>query len=189
MEKVKQYYSEVANIWVEDNMSAYLRDLTNTLEQSLKMDYVRWPMEYGRYTTLEANADYIRWYLKEHSEFLNDLWINEANYHTVTFLGPSGEIIDSYQVRDGETITYTPSVSSYEGIFAGWRIGPEDKVFVPTMPIYEDLQVKSTWYNNEIFMLNILGSSGMDVQDIDMDTLKKLVRELEKAKEKDADSK
>ena len=187
-EKMESYFTETAAVYVDDYAHAKIRSVSDTIKASLALESIRWPGAKGRYASEEANWEYIYWFLTNRKDFLDEVWIQNVEYHEVVFLDSSGNICESYKIKHGEPITRIPHVVSYEGVFAGWRFGDRDWLLVEGMPILEDVTFYSEWLNADLFSKNIETISGVDLSEVDLDALKALVTAVEEA-QKDGESK
>jgi hypothetical protein len=176
-ELIGEYLNNQVSEYIQDDMSACVRDLFRTTQDSVTMDRIRWSRQYGRYESRDAEGDYIRWYFNERYAFLDDLWCQGAEYHTVTFLDQSGNICEQYSVKHGEGIRTIPKVSSLGAIFAGWKSNGED-VLYEGMPVFEDMTFESQWIDIELLLLNGLELGDADLEDIDAETLEALLERV-----------
>ena len=109
--------------------------------------------------------------------------VNEDTYHTVTFLGESGEIVETYMIKHGERLEKIPEVKSDTNIFAGWQYNDNDKFYVG-MPVLEDMTIKSKWIDTEIIVINGLNNSGTNIEDVDLEALEDYIKRAEEAQNK-----
>ena len=184
-EHIKNRFNGSVAVYLQDDMSACVRDLYAMTDDSTAMDRLRWPVQYGRYENRDSEADYIRWYFNERFAFLDDLWCKGGVYHTVTFLDQSGNPCEQYSVKHGERIRTIPKVSSMGAIFAGWTSNGED-VLYDGMPVFEDMTFKSEWIDIDLLLLNGLELGDAELEDIDIETLEAL---LERAKQLQGEAK
>lgn len=187
-EKMESYFTKTAAVYVDDHAHAKIRSVSDTIKASLALENARWPGAKGRYASEEANWDYIYWFLINRKEFLDEVWVQNVEYHEVVFLDASGSVCERYKIKHGEPIARIPHVVSYEGIFAGWRFGDRDWLLVEGMPILEDVTFHSVWLDADLFSKNIEAISGVDLSEVDLDALKALVTAVEEA-QKDGESK
>ncbi len=180
---VKEYIKDNLNTtvlhYLEDHMSASVRELYDVSKDSVEMDRIRWSTQYGRYSERESEGDYIRWYFKERYAFLEDVWCKGGEYHMVTFLDENGNSFEQYSVKHGETIREIPKPTSVKAVFMGWKYNGED-VLYEGMPVYEDMTFESQWMDIDILLLNGVQLGDAELEDIDIETLEAL---LKRAKE------
>ena len=181
---IKTYIQNEVSEYLEDNMSAQIRRNSKLIADSADMDSVRWENPYKRFEDRNAEYDYIRWYLSERYDFLNDLWCQEGVYHTVTFIGPSGEVCNQYSVKHGEYCEQIPKVTSLGAVFAGWTNAGK-KAYPNSMPIFEDTVFESQWVDIDLLILNGLAIGEGDIEDIDIETLETILERAKQLKEAD----
>ncbi len=183
---IKTYMQNEVSEYLEDNTSAQIRRDSKLIADSADMDSVLWSNPYKRFEDRAAEYDYIRWYLSERFAFLDDLWCRGGVYHTVSFIGPSGEVCNSYSVKHGEYCSQIPTVTSLGAVFAGWTSSGK-KAYPDSMPILEDTVFESQWVDMDLLILNGLTLGDGELEDIEIETLEAI---LERAKQlKGADGK
>ena len=117
------------------------------IEASVCMDNVRWKPVLGNYpghyTTWEDNIRYIKYFLANRLNYLNEYWNisyeafpvpANGSVHEVVF-EKDGEIIETRQVMDGDIITDLPELE--EG-YVGWYYVISEEPYKEKIPVYED---------------------------------------------------
>lgn len=124
-----------------------LDNYAGIIENSMKMDMLRWPSsDYwsSYYEHFENNVRYIKYFLARRLRFLDREWLGEDNHyetegngeqHTVTFIGKTET--ESFEVSDGEVVLATPEYLLEENEW--WYNMKNPWPFYPGLPVYEDL--------------------------------------------------
>lgn len=112
-----------------------------------EMDQIRWAGIYGGETTLGQRADVVRTFLRERKSFLDEVWIEGKEIHTVHFIAED-YFRDTYMSAiDGECLGELPigeAGSVSDGlVFDGWHTR-EGELFDGTEPLLEDITVYGT---------------------------------------------
>ncbi len=174
--------------YVESIAKTDIYELNQYISASVDMNMVRWPDSHGYYTEREANVDYLSWFLEEKVDYLKDVWLGEDNYCTVTFLDYNGNVCDTYQVKQGECFTETPTVTAYVAVFAGWYVQGENIPYIPGLPVLTDVTYESRWVDINLILQNGLNDLDMDLSQVDPETLENMaevLREMQKADQGD----
>lgn len=166
----------LASEWVEDNMSLTIRNDTRLITDSVAMDNIRWKANYqsSEYSSFEAEADYLRFYIRARRDCLTDAWLNGTQYHTVTFLDYEGNPCRNYRVRHGDTLPEIPVINSYIAIFDGWR-DEKGKALIEWQPILEDTVFYSKWVDADLLAQNIESISGVDADQLDTEAMQAFI--------------
>jgi hypothetical protein len=179
-EAVKAEYTEVFLPYVEKKAEECMKNLQKSIEASAKMDKIRWPKAKGYYEEWASSGAYIVNFLEERIEYLNDIWLQDEEYHMVVFLDYDENIYHKYVVKHGEYLPEIPSAANYVAIFRGWQNTETGRKLDVRLPVLEDATYQSMWIPAEYLILNGLAEADAALEDIDIEALEAL---LEAAKE------
>lgn len=171
-------YQEWFYPYAKKEFSEAIYDALNEIDNSAKMNRIRWPQTRGYYSGKEATIDYLEWFLKSRTDFFNEIWLEQQQYHTVRFLNYDGNVCETYRVKHGEYLTTIPDISSYVAIFNGWYSTDTGKALEIRLPVLEDTTYESKWIDINILLQNGLAASEMSVENIDIHELEILVEEI-----------
>lgn len=169
--------------YVENLARADIYQLNQQIQASAGMDAVRWNSVHGYYADRSASVDYLAYFLQEKAEYLQDVWLGENNYCTVSFLDYYGSEYKTYQVKRGEHLPEVPAISSYVAVFAGWYVEGEDIPLISDLPILADVTYESRWIGMDILLLNGLGQAELDLSQADPETLENIAEMLRRMQE------
>lgn len=123
--------------------------------------------------------------MQQKKNALEELWLKEEVYHTVSFLDYDGNLIQTYRVKHGEYLSQqitTPRC--YVAVFTGWTNVLTGKAYDARLPILENSIYQSEWLSLELLMQNGLNMAEMDVLQVDVEAMEDLLRFIkEKQKE------
>lgn len=153
------------------------------IASSAEMNKVRWPQTVGYYEEWDANGNYLMSFLETRAEYLSDIWLEEEQYHTVTFLDYYGSTYTMYKIKHGEYLTQIPDISAYVAIFNGWKNAATGKSLDMRLPVLEDAVYQSSWIGADILLLNGLAMADTDIKDIDVESLEALLDAVKKMKQ------
>ena len=176
--------------YVENRVKADIYELNQKIEASADMDLVRWNQIHGYYADRNASVNYLAYFLEEKTEYLQDVWLGENDYCTVTFLDYFGNVYKSYQVKRGECFTEVPAISTYVAVFAGWYVQGENIPYISGLPVLEDVTYESRWIGIDIILQNGLNDLDMDLSQFDPETLENMadvLRQMQKNQEEEQD--
>ncbi|MCM1542613.1 MAG: CotH kinase family protein [Blautia sp.] len=169
--------------YVENKARADIYELSQLIQASARMNTVRWSGVHGYYVDRGANVDYLAYFLEEKAEYLQDVWLGEDNYCTVSFLDYYGNVYKTYQVKRGECFSEIPSISCYVAVFAGWYVQGENIPYISGLPILADVTYESRWIGIDILLQNGLGQLDMDLSQVDPETLENMAEVLREMQE------
>lgn len=161
-----QVYEKLENQmvpYVDNLLRADIYKLNQMIQASAEMDTVRWGKVYGYYVDRNASVEYLDYFLKAKTKYLQDVWLDGENYCTVSFLDYYGNVWASYHVKRGERLPETPIVNAYVAVFAGWFVQGEDIPYISGLPVLEDVVYESRWID-----MNILLQNGRNMLDTDL---------------------
>ena len=115
--------------FVNNKLDSYSRLICN----SFKMDKIRWgnvaqpsptaDESQKRFDSIEEHVDRIKLFMEERIEFLDDAWIGEVEFYTVSFVSENPYILDYYSVQKGKACNIdlsSKTESTDKFAFAGW---------------------------------------------------------------------
>ncbi|GEM_PF-5281047 len=115
LEKVKTIYAESGKKAIETLLNNNLEEWEAEIANSFIMNYYRWSNSYGyldvvNVESLKNNAgdidysvSFLKDWLKEREDFLDEIWIEDIVYHNVYFYSGK-DIIDIWSIVEGEEI-------------------------------------------------------------------------------------
>lgn len=170
--------------YVENLARADIYKLNQLIRASAEMDTVRWGNVAGYYVDRNASVEYLDYFLKAKTKYLQDVWLGGENYCLVSFVDYEGNICATYRVRKGECLPESPVVSSYVAVFAGWYVQGEDIPYICGMPVLEDVTYESRWLDIDLILQNGINILNADVTQVDPDILQNMadvLREMQGA--------
>lgn len=165
--------------YVEYQASADIYRISEEVKESARMDQVRWPVSYGYYSDMEASRDYLIYFLKQKVEYLEEVWLEEEEFCTVTFLDYYGNTYTQYTVKKGEFIDSTPTISAFAAVFSGWYTVEDEIPFDSRLPILQDVTYEPHWIDVSILLTNGLAISEMDASQVDVESLQAIIDQVE----------
>ena len=142
----EQNFHNQLNNFVTEKLSLY----KNLIEASFTMDKMRWKYAESnddatntsqiRFDTLDEHVCRIEDFLEQRSAFLRDIWINNVEYHSITFTD-NLKIKETYHIRTGDILNipypnYTANNDKFE--FVGWYDNNGNE-YIPGKTITQDL--------------------------------------------------
>lgn len=125
-------------------------ELSARTRASVAMDHVRWQEmdnRYQYYESYEDNLRYLRYFLEERTEFLEEVWMGGEVYRTVT-LQVEGSDWRKFYVKDGGILGELPVPFLNNHLFIGWYRS-DGKKYDPYRPVYEDMIFEAFWQDME----------------------------------------
>lgn len=174
--------------YVENRARADIYELNQQIAASAEMDEVRWEGVHGYYTDRSASVGYLAHFLEEKTSYLQDVWLGEDNYCTVTFLDYYGNVYATYQVKRGECLAETPPISAFVAVFAGWYVEDQNIPYISDLPILEDVTYESQWIGIDIILQNGLNDLNMDLSQVDpeiFENMAEVLREMQRAEQEE----
>lgn len=158
-------------------------EVEDKIRAAVLMDDVRWNWTRRYYENLDANREYIIYFLQNKIEYLKDVWMEDAVYHTVTFLDYEGNVWEQYYVKHGDFLVEKPDVHSYLGLFAGWYSQETGQKLEMQLPVLENVTYRSEWVELNHVIANDLAVYGIDLQEVDIDELQAFVDAVKRMQE------
>lgn len=107
-----------------------------SISGAAKMNALRWDLP-----NYQEKTEEIFQYMNLRKDFLNKLWLEEADYHFIIAMDAGGSL-RYYAVADGEPITSLPKFESEEdGFVYRWYYADTGEVFLPENPVYADTAI------------------------------------------------
>lgn len=141
---VEACYQEFFSDYMQRICDELIDTYASEMYASGEMDQIRWAAIYGGETTLGQRVDVIRSYLQERKAFLDEVWIEGREMHTVHFIAEDYERDTYMSVIAGECPGDLPigEVGSVSDglVFEGWYTR-DGELFDGTEPLWEDITV------------------------------------------------
>lgn len=183
MELLTEKFEDVFAAYIDNDLNRDLYEYKQQLKASYRMNDIRWPEKYGYFEGLDANVAYIQNFLHQKREALQEIWIEDAVYHEVTFIGYNGEVFKTYRVKHGECLeTAVPNAASYEAVFAGWVNEATGKVFDARVPVAGDVVYTAEWIDWNVLLQNGLAIADLDISRVNVEELERLVEIIKENK-------
>lgn len=139
----EEFLSRVKELYIQEFMPM-LQEMTDTVirtewekvQTAAMMDSVRWDAEWS---AVLQEPVYIHDFLRKRTEFLSDLWINEAVYHTVYADPGRYGIYGCFAVRDGDALPALPTAEDLGGL--DWCLEDSDIPVDLSQAVYEDMYI------------------------------------------------
>lgn len=183
LELVIDKYQKIFVPYIENEFSGQIESLQKEIAASAKMNKIRWKQVQGYFEDFDANGDYLKSFLKKRMEYLNGIWLEEQQYHTVTFLDYYGGVYDQYLVKHGDYLTTPPYITTYVAIFNGWYSTTSGKALQTRLPVLEDVTYESRWIDVSILLQNGISIAELDPENVDIHAIEILVDELKRQQE------
>lgn len=147
-ERMVKMYEEKVLPYLDELLEKGIDEMVEQSRKSAEVDSVRWEELKNRYQYYEEydnDVRYLKYFVRERRNFLNQVWLEKESYHNVNFM-VDGEIWQILCIKDGETPKAEPVPSRYStgSLFMGWFT--EDGVpYDLYKPIYEDMTFHASW--------------------------------------------
>lgn len=145
-DQMTKMYQEKALPYLDYLLEEGIDKMVEETRQSAKMDSIRWENlenRYQYYENYDNDVRYLKYFIEQRRNFLNEVWLEGEIYHNVTFMVDD----EAWQItclRDGEMLGNEPIPSRYSSLFMGWTTEsgvPYDRF----KPVYEDMVFYSVW--------------------------------------------
>ena len=140
LELVKKYYQEKIVPFMEEMLETGIDTLEEELKASTEMNHVRWSEELKSnylYQSREESFEMLKTFMKERKDFLDEVWIEGQEYHTVTFW-KNGYLSELTFVKDGEQLGELPKTVSQTQ--DSWKQNETGMMLDETLMINEDIR-------------------------------------------------
>lgn len=141
-------YKDHALPYLNDLLDNRLDEMVEQSRASIAMDRTRWEApenRYQYYKEYDNSIRFLRYFIEQRRDFLNEVWLDGARYHNLSFV-VDGEIWQRYCIRDGELPSGEPVPIRYSSssLFLGWFT--ENGVpYDMYKPIFEDATFYAAW--------------------------------------------
>lgn len=146
-ERVVSLYEETAVPYLNWLLEEGIDSMSAATKQSARLDAIRWESLENRfqyYEDYENNIRFLKYFIRERTDFLNQVWLQGAVYHSISFF-VDGEVWKKIYVKDGDTADSQPVPSRYNSLFMGWRTESRDVPYDEYKPVYEDMTFYAVW--------------------------------------------
>ncbi len=144
--EIQDLYEEKALPFLENLLEGGIDEMVAQSRDSAKMDSIRWEELANRYQYYEEydnSVRYLKWFIEKRMEFLNEVWLEGAVYHNVTF-AVDDEAWQIACVKDGDMAGSEPIPFRNGSLFIGWTT--EDGIpYDQYKPVYEDKVFYARW--------------------------------------------
>lgn len=127
------------------NADAQIDEYIGQIRQSYVLDWARFEHVYRSLEfekmTLDEHVDYMKEFIRERKEFLDEVWLEDAPICLVRFLDENGSGNRSVGVIQGECIQTLPVPDTSGRAFTGWQIVGTDEFLTVDTSITEDMEV------------------------------------------------
>lgn len=150
----EEFYQQTVTLY-EQKVLPYLNylleeridTLVEASRDSARMDSIRWANlvnRYQYYDNYDNSVRYLKYFIEQRRNFLNEVWLEGAVYHNVSFKidGESWQILC---VKDGETAGVEPVPFREGSLFISWISEKRNVPYDPYKPVYEDMSFNATW--------------------------------------------
>lgn len=139
-ERMVQVYRETCLPLLDTFLNTNLAEYTAQIEGASAMNQLRWENVGAYQVSAAAEAEHIRSYMGERITFLNQLWLEQAQFHRVLVDANDDGYTICFAVRPGEQIPYLPEAEPSPEIL-GWYIAGTEEPFDITQPVWEDMEI------------------------------------------------
>jgi hypothetical protein len=140
---VKECYEEFFSDYIDEVLAEKIPEYISQISASVKMEAVRWKEAYGEIGEEEQRAGTVIDFLTQRREFLNQVWLEDAELATVHFVAAKTKRDTYMSVIRGECLEAAPPVDQdYQDEDEGdkWYTADGEE-FDITEPIIEDMTV------------------------------------------------
>lgn len=150
--RVIELYSNVLP-FMEELIETKIDIYADYIRKSMELDRIRWDYQLcddspGHYVEFDNNIRYLKFFLAQRINYLNKKWgvdyrelplPDTAGTHEITFR-LDGELVETREVADGETLTLEELPYLDENFFLGWYFTRSAEKYRIHIPIYEDVE-------------------------------------------------
>jgi hypothetical protein len=136
---VKECYQEFFSDYMETVVEDKITEYASQIYVSADMDTIRWKEIYGEISDFGKRTYPIKEFLTQRKEFLDQVWLQDAEVKTVHFVAPQWERDTYMSVIKGECLEAIPVLEEDNAAltFGGWYT-EDGKEFDINEPIVED---------------------------------------------------
>lgn len=161
--KMIECYKELLPFF-DEMLKSGIDEYVNYISDAVRMDQVKWPIEYYQsdimsYLEYNSYIKYLKFFLANRLNYLNKAWgISDYQFeipessgkqHMVSFLSEDGQIVETREVTDGETIVELPYLDTEK--YQGWGFDEKGKIYSSYIPVYEDMVFKPRRIFNSLY--------------------------------------
>lgn len=139
-ERMTQEYQEVFLPLLDTFLNEKMEEYIAFFAQASAMNQIRWNNLEAAKIPADQEAENIRSYMEKRIDFLNQLWLEEAQIHWVLIDPGDDTGTLCFGVQPGQQIPFLPKHEDSPEIL-GWYIAGTDVAFDGTQPIYEDTEI------------------------------------------------
>lgn len=139
-------YEEKALPYLNALLDGEIDRMVEESRLSAQMDSVRWESlenRYQYYDNYDNDIRYLKYFIEQRKDFLNEVWLEGVQYHNVNFV-VDDEIWQILCIQDGELPGQAPIPTRNNALFVGWYTDA-DVPFDIYKPIYEDITYYAIW--------------------------------------------
>ena len=145
---VTELYEKKALPYLTGLLEGGIDAMAEEIRASVEMDSIRWESLENRYQYYEEydnSVRYLKYFVKQRTDFLNEVWLEGEVYHNVSFV-VDGEQWQINCVKDGELPGNEPLPVRNIGrsLFMGW-VTEKGVPFDKFKPVYEDITFHAVW--------------------------------------------
>lgn len=143
---IKQY-EEVVLPWLEKMYGSGVDEYAEYYRMSVLMNNIRWKNLHNRheyYTSYDNNIRYLKYFMNERTDYLNEVWLEGEIYHCITLM-VDNRLWKRIYVKDGECAGYLPLPRRTESVFIGWYKTGNPLIYDEYRPVYEDMTFHAQW--------------------------------------------
>ncbi len=143
-----ELYREKGLPYLEELLEEGIDKMVEESRDSVEMDRIRWEElenRYQYYEDYDNSVRYLKYFIEQRMNFLNEVWLEGEVYHNVTFV-VDGEQWQINCVKDGELPGAEPVPARNIGgsLFMGW-VTEKGIPFDRFKPVYEDITYHALW--------------------------------------------
>ncbi|MDE6204432.1 MAG: CotH kinase family protein, partial [Lachnospiraceae bacterium] len=146
--QVTELYEKKAAPYLTGLLEGGIDEMVQGIRASVEMDSIRWENlenRYRYYENYDNSVRYLKYFVQQRMDFLNEVWLEGEVYHNVTFV-VDGEQWQINCVKDGELPGSEPIPARNIGgsLFMGW-VTEKGVPYDRFKPVYEDITFHAVW--------------------------------------------
>lgn len=149
-EKMVEMYEQKALPYLDSLLDDGIDRMVEESRLSVEMDQIRWQSlenRYRYYQEYDNNIRFLKYFIENRRDFLNEVWLEDAVYHNVNFV-VNGDIWQIMCVKDGGLPVSEPAPVQNQELFVGWY-ADGNVPFDICKPVYEDITYYAVWQSPE----------------------------------------
>lgn len=148
-EAVKKEYREKFSNQLAVIAEKKVDEYAEQIRESAVLDWARFQHVYRGegYDVLDfdGHVEYVRQFIRERKEFLDEVWLGNAPVCIVQFREEDGTGERSVGIISGECMQTLPAMYETDREFAGWNIAGTEDFFTENTPVTQDMAVVCVW--------------------------------------------